>query len=233
MSKYGWYIDGEEQVRGTGDDFVELIQDAVKEFTAAEEIVAEERGDSEAQLLQSISDFIGKMRVGEMLTIEVDQLINEQDINEYGWEDSPPMGEVDCWELIDVRLWDIVSDGQASIIKDSAPFPVADKDGQVDAAAILEWARNNIVFDPPQYCDGRNPIPMCLVDGAWIWGDKKHEDADVQAYVVYTTEPSPETGHMGWVWWALGRMGDSNTLKYAMAQAEAKLDQIAAKEAGQ
>lgn len=49
MVKYGWYIDGEEQVRSTGDDFVGLIQDAVKEFTAAEEIVAEERGDSAAK----------------------------------------------------------------------------------------------------------------------------------------------------------------------------------------
>lgn len=233
MSKYGWYIDGEEQVRGTGDDFVELIQDAVKEFTAAEEIVAEERGDSEAQLLQSISDFIGKMRVGEMLTIEVDELIDEQDIIDFSCDDSPPMGETDLWELMDVRVSDVVADGHCDIIKDSAPFPVADKDGEVDAAAILEWARNNIVFDPPQYCDGRNPIPMCLVNGAWIWGDKKHEDADVSACVVYTTEPSPETGHMGWVWWALGRMGDANTLQDAMAQAKAKLAQIAAKEAAE
>ncbi len=159
MSKYGWYLDGEEQVRSTGDDVVELIQAAVKGFTAAEEIVAEERGNSERQLLQSISDFIGKMRVGEM--------------------------------------------------------------EQLSAS------------DPATICKGRNPIPMCLINGQWIWGDKQHEDADVSACVVYTTEPSPETGHMGWVWWALGRMGDSNTLKYAMAQAEAKLDQIAAKEAGQ
>ena len=159
MSKYGWYLDGEEQVRSTGDDVVELIQAAVKEFTAAEEIVAEERGDSEQQLLESIGTFISKMRVGEM--------------------------------------------------------------EQLSASKPLECR------------EGRNPIPMCLVNGAWIWGDKQHEDADVSAYVVYTTEPSPETGHMGWVWWALGRMGDANTLQDAMAQAEAKLAQIAAKEAGQ
>ncbi len=228
MDKYGWYTDGDEIIGGTGDDVAELVNEAIAEFAAGEALIAKNHGHSDEEVRQSVTDFIRKMRVGEMRTIEVDQLINEQDINEYGWEDSPPMGEVDCWELIDVRLWDVVSDGQASIIKDSAPFPVADKDGQVDATAILEWARNNIVFDPPQYCYGRNPLPMCLVNGAWIWGDNKHEDADVQACIVYTTEPSPETGHMGWVWWALGRMGDANTLQDAMAQAEAKLAQITA-----
>ena len=83
---------------------------------------------------------------------------------------------------------------------------------------------------PPKCREGRNPIPMCLVNGAWIWGDKQHEDADISACVVYPTQPSPETGHMGWVWWVLGRMGDANTLKDAMAQAEAKLAQITAAE---
>ena len=156
MDKYGWYLGGEDQVRGTGNDVAELIQHAVNEFTAAEEIVAEERGDSEQQLLESIGTFIGKMRVGEMEQLSASQ-------------------PLECQE-------------------------------------------------------GRNPIPMCLVDGAWIWGDKQHENADVSAYVVYTTEPSPETGHIGWAWWALGRMGDANTLQDAMAQAKAKLAQITAAE---
>ena len=228
MKKYGWYQDG-ECVQETSDDAFALINETIAEFVAGEKIIAQNYSHSRAEVRDNIADFIRKMRVGEMLTIEVDQLINEQDINEYGWEDSPPMGEVDCWELIDVRLWDIVYDGQASIISDSAPFPVANKDGQVDAAAILDWARKNIVFDPPQYCYGRNPLPMCLVNGQWIWGDKQHEDADVSAYVAYTTEPSPETGHIGWVWWAQGRMGEAAALMDAMAQAEAKLAQIAAK----
>ena len=156
MNKYGWNLGGEDQVRGTGNDVAELIQHAVNEFTAAEEIVAEERGDSEQQLLESIGTFIGKMRVGEMEQLSASK--------------------------------------------------------------------------PPKCREGRNPIPMCLVNGAWIWGDKQHEDADISACVVYTTQPSPETGHMGWVWWVLGRMGDANTLKDAMAQAEAKLDQIAEKQ---
>ena len=228
MDKYGWYTDGDEIIGGTGDDVAELINEAIAEFAAGEELIAKNHGHSDEEVRQSVTDFIRKMRVGEMLTIEVDQLINEQDINEYGWEDSPPMGETDLWELIDVRVSDLVADGHSDIIKDSDPFPAADKAGQIDAAAILAWARNNIVFDPPQYCDGHNPIPMCLVNGAWIWGDKQHEDADISACVVYTTEPSPETGHMGWVWWVLGRMGDANTLQDAMAQAEAKLAQITA-----
>jgi hypothetical protein len=46
----------------------------------------------------------------------------------------------------------------------------------------------------------------------------------------HTTQPSPETGHEGWVWWAQGRMGEAASLKEAMSQAEAKLAQIDEKE---
>ena len=230
MDKYGWYTDGDEILGGTGDDVAELVNEAIAEFAAGEALIAKNHGHSDEEVRQNVSDFIRKMRVGEMMTIEVDRLINEQDINEYGCEDSPPMGETDLWELIDVRVSDLVADGHSDIMKSSDPFPAEDKAGQIDAAAVLAWARKNIVFDPPQYCYGRNPLPMCLVNGQWIWGDKQHEDADVSAYVVYTTEPSPETGHMGWVWWVLGRMGDANTLQDAMAQAEAKLAQITAAE---
>ena len=230
MDKYGWYTDGDEIIGGTGDDVAELINEAIAEFAAGEALRAKNHGHSDEEVRQSVADFIRKMRVGEMRTIEVDQLIDEQDIVDFSCDDSPPMGETDLWELLDVRVSDVVADGHCDIIKDSEPFPVAGKDGQIDAAAVIAWARKNIAFDPPYYCDGRNPLPMCLVNGAWIWGDKKHEDADVQACIVYTTEPSPETGHIGWAWWALGRMGDANTLQDAMAQAEAKLAQIAAAE---
>jgi len=119
------------------------------------------------------------------------------------------------------------------VIADSAPFPTANEAGKTDAAAVLEWARKNITFDPPNYCNGRNPFPFCLVDGKWIFGEKETENADIKAYVVYTTQPSPETGHEGWVWWAHGRMGDSETLQDAMSQAEEKLAQIAEKERGE
>lgn len=234
MSKYGWYIDGEEQVRSTGDDVVELIQAAVKEFTAAEEIVAEERGDSEDELKHSINNFLGMMRVGEMKQLSASYLIDESDILEADEDFSGPLTGHDVCEMVNCKLNDEMGEGSACIKSDSQEFPTrVIGDPRAFAEAAMAWAKENISFDPPFICKGRNPIPMCLVNGQWIWGDKQHEDADVQAYIVYTTQPSPETGHEGWVWWALGRMGDANTLQDAMAQAEAKLAQIAAKEAGQ
>ncbi len=229
MKKYGWYQDG-ECVQETSADAYALINEAIAEFAAGEKLIAQNHGHSDDAVRETIADFVRTMRVGEMRTIEVDQLIDEQDIIDFGCDDSPPMGEADCWELIDVRLADVVSDVEVIVAKDSEPFPAAEKGGKLDAAAVRAWARKNIVFDPSCYCDGRNPIPICLVDGKWIWGDKKHEDADVQAYVVYTTTPAPETGHEGWVWWAQGRMGEAASLKEAMSQAEAKLAQIDEKE---
>lgn len=53
-------------------------------------------------------------------------------------------------------------------------------------------------------------------DGKWHWPS----NADPQAVVTYASEPSPETGHVGWVWWALGRMGDAKTYEEARAAAE-------------
>lgn len=228
MSKYGWYLDGEEQVISTSDDFVELIQDAVEEFTAAEEIVAEERGDSDDELTHSINNFLGMMRVGEMEQLSASDLIDESDILEADDDFSGPLTGHDVCEMVTCRL---DGEGSACINSDSQEFPTrVIGDSRAFAEAVMAWAEENISFHPPFICRGRNPFPMGLVDGAWIWGDKQHEDADVSAYVVYTTEPIPETGHMGWVWWVLGRMGDANTLQDAMAQAEAKLAQIAAKE---
>lgn len=43
------------------------------------------------------------------------------------------------------------------------------------------------------------------------------------AIVRYSEEPSPETGHVGWCWWALGKMGDAPTREAACAAAEAEI----------
>jgi len=230
MDKYGWYTEGDEIIGGTGDDLPELLTEAIAEFEAGEKLIAKNHGRTDEEVRQSVADFIRKLRVGDIRECCIDELIDEEDIADHQCDDSPPMGEADLWELIDVRVSDVVADGQASIIKDSTQFPVASESGTIDAAAVIEWARKNITFDPPHYCDGRNPFPFCLVDGKWIFGDKETENADIKAYVVYTTQPSPETGHEGWVWRAQGRMGEAESLKEAMSQAEAKLAQIAEKE---
>ncbi len=234
MAKYGWYLDGEEQVRDTGDDVAEMIQDAVKEFTSSEEIIAEERGDSEDDLKQSISSFISKMRVGEMRELCADDLIDESDVIEADDDCSGPLTGNDICSMINSRILDELDEGSACVKKNSPKFPSRISGGSREfAAAVMQWARLSISFDPPTICRGTNPLPMCLVNGAWICGDKKHEDADISAYVVYTTQPCPETGHEGWGWWARGRMGEAASLKEAMSQAEAKLAQIAAKETAQ
>lgn len=50
------------------------------------------------------------------------------------------------------------------------------------------------------------------------------EEALQAAVITYDSEePSPETGHVGWCWWALGKMGDAPTREAACAAAEAEI----------
>jgi hypothetical protein len=65
----------------------------------------------------------------------------------------------------------------------------------------------------------RKGAPYELVDGRWQ-GSTEYEP---NAVVVYSDEPSPETGHEGWVWWARGRMGEARSLAEAKQAAEAAL----------
>lgn len=230
MKKYGWYQDG-ECVQETSDDAYALINEAIAEFAAGEKLIAQNHGHSDDAVLENIADFVRKMRVGEMSTLCASDLIDESDILEADEDFSGPLTGHDVCEMVNCRLADEIDEGSACIKRNSKEFPTrVIGDSRAFAEAVMAWAKENISFDPPFICRGRNPIPMCLVDGKWIWGDKKHEDADVRAYVVYTTVPCPETGHEGWGWWAHGRMGEAATLMDAMAQAEAKLAQIAARD---
>lgn len=58
-----------------------------------------------------------------------------------------------------------------------------------------------------------------FVRGRWVVDSGE----EPEALVVWADEPSPETGHEGWCWWAQGRMGDAPTLAEAKARAEAAL----------
>ena len=64
------------------------------------------------------------------------------------------------------------------------------------------------------------PLPAELIDGEWECGGSEGEP---DASVTYTEEPYPETGHVGWCWWAHGKMGDAESLVGAMGAAEAAL----------
>jgi hypothetical protein len=58
-------------------------------------------------------------------------------------------------------------------------------------------------------------------DGAWHVPDA--DGPEPLAVVTYTDEPSPETGHVGWCWWALGKMGDADSYDDARGRAESSL----------
>lgn len=55
------------------------------------------------------------------------------------------------------------------------------------------------------------------VEGKWI---VPTDESDPAAVVTYSEEPSPETGHVGWCWWALGKMGDADSYEAAKDAAE-------------
>jgi hypothetical protein len=62
---------------------------------------------------------------------------------------------------------------------------------------------------------------LCIeyLDGEW----RQPGEGEPWAVISYTEEPSPETGHIGWVWWAQGKMGDAPTLVVARLRAVAAL----------
>lgn len=62
-------------------------------------------------------------------------------------------------------------------------------------------------------------VPTEFVAGEWIMSGQAEPDA----VVTYASEPSPETGHVGWCWWARGRMGDARSYMDAREAAEAAL----------
>jgi hypothetical protein len=49
------------------------------------------------------------------------------------------------------------------------------------------------------------------------------EGQEPAAVITYTDEPSPETGDVGWCWWAHGSMGCAPTYEGACRAAEAEI----------
>lgn len=47
------------------------------------------------------------------------------------------------------------------------------------------------------------------------------DDGSIAAVITYAEEPSPETGHVGWCWWALGKVGDAPSFAEAQRRAGA------------
>ena len=64
-------------------------------------------------------------------------------------------------------------------------------------------------------------VPTEFFEGEWIF--PKAEGPEPWAVITYSDEPSSETGHVGWCWWALGKMGDAPTYEDACAEAVAEI----------
>jgi hypothetical protein len=68
-------------------------------------------------------------------------------------------------------------------------------------------------------------LPTEFVGGRW----SVPTDDEPQAVVTYATTPSPETGHVGWCWWALGKMGEAASYDLARAAAESVVERVGQK----
>lgn len=77
---------------------------------------------------------------------------------------------------------------------------------------------------PAAACDCMQPAPLDYVGGEWL----VNSEVEQQALVTFASESSPETGHVGWLWWANGDMGESPSYEQARLDAVAALESAAA-----
>ena len=66
-------------------------------------------------------------------------------------------------------------------------------------------------------CERLKGLATEYIEGEWT---APTDDSDPAAVITYTEEPSPETGHIGWLWWALGKMGEAPSYEAAKFAAE-------------
>jgi len=80
-----------------------------------------------------------------------------------------------------------------------------------------DWHRFGLVERQPILGE----VPTELVNGEWCF--PQTEGPEPAAVITYTDEPSPETGDVGWCWWAYGSMGCAPTYDDACQAAEAEI----------
>jgi hypothetical protein len=73
-------------------------------------------------------------------------------------------------------------------------------------------------------------LPTEYVGGEWR--APVDDGAEVWACVTYSEEPSPETGHKGWFWWALGMRGEAQSYEGARGAVVAEIARRLDAEAG-
>lgn len=74
-------------------------------------------------------------------------------------------------------------------------------------------------------------IAECLAGNALTeysdgWWRRPGASEAPEAVITYATKPSPETGHVGWCWWARGLMGRSTSYMAARREAGWALRQM-------
>lgn len=190
-------------VQGEADDPWAIVAEAVEEAADAGRLHA--------------------VRVGQMRELAVRELLDAEDI--VAMSDDGRLNADALLEVVSERCGERIYDGRAHMGDPSAAKRSLRKIIQrhrcaEDAAAdVIEWAELFFELDPSSYCDGRNPLPIEYVRGGWVYGDPDAEPSeDPLAVIVYATEPSPETGDVGWCWWVDGSMGSATTLAAAMAR---------------
>lgn len=203
---FGWYYE-EGTLQGDGDDAWSLIDEAVKQAADDERLHS--------------------LRVGEIRDLSVTDFFDEQDVIDLS--DDGRLSADAIVECVDERIADAVIDGRAWLVGDDAKAQLrrivqAHRCAEDAAGDIVRWATEHVQIEPTGCCDGRDPLPIDYVDGEWRYGC--HDDAEPAMIVTYASEPSPETGHVGWVWWAQGKMGEATTLPGAMRAAEAALQRV-------
>lgn len=194
MTTYGWYYE-EGSVRDVCSSGCvwSLLDHAVREVVE--------------------DDALPHLRFGPEVPLRVSDLLNEDDIQSMIGDERLTPEEIR--EVVYERAGEIVEGGTAHL---SGSYREAfERVVHGTPTEILAWAVEHIELDPDTYYNGRYPLPVEYVEGEWRFGCKDPEPPEHAAVITYASEPSPETGHVEWCWWALGRMGDAPTLPDAMA----------------
>jgi hypothetical protein len=80
-----------------------------------------------------------------------------------------------------------------------------------------DWHRFGLVERQPILGE----VPTEFFEGEWHF--PRADGPEPWAVITLADEPSPETGHVGWCWWAMGSMGDAPSYEAARAAAEAEI----------
>lgn len=203
MTVYAWGYYGYERIEGCGPDVWRILSEAVEEAVAD--------GRSPMDVL-----------IGAETCDSADDYLDEDDVVSMAREGWLTPGAL--VETISERHGEDVYDGEAYLRDGAKPafarLIAAHRDEVEAASDVIAWVSEYIGLDPESHYAMRRALPLEYHEGKWhLYREHKPEPnagSEPAAIVTYCTEPSPETGHVGWVWWALGAMGDASTLAEAM-----------------